>query len=77
MVIGFSVMGARLVTLGNGWYEVYVSEQPLKPIALQYWIARQYEQVKDKTTGIVTIAVKDIREFTSANWQAPPAFKFR
>ena len=24
MVIGFSVMGAKLVTLGKGWYEVYV-----------------------------------------------------
>ena len=77
MVIGFSVMGARLVTFGKGWYEVYVSKQPLKPIALQYWIARQYEHVKDKTTGIVPIAVRDIREFTSANWQARPAFNFR
>ena len=77
MVIGFSVIGARLVTLGKGWYEVYVSEQPLKPIALQYWMARQYEQVKDKTAGTVTIAIEDIHELTSGNWQARPALNFR
>ena len=77
MVIGFSVMGAQLITLGKGWYEVYVSEQPLKPIAFRYWIAKQYESMKDRTTGIVTTAVNDLREFTTANWQGPPVFSFR
>ena len=41
MVIGFSVLGLRLVRLGKGWYEVYLSEQPLRPLALQYWLADQ------------------------------------
>ena len=77
MVIGFSVMGAQLVTLGKGWYEFYVSEQPLKPIAFRYWIAKQYESMKDRTTGIVTTAVNDLREFTAASWQGPAVFSFR
>ena len=41
MVIGFSVLGLRLARLGKGWYEVYISEQPLRPVALQYWLADQ------------------------------------
>ncbi len=41
MVIGFSVLGLRLARLGKGWYEVYLSEQPLRPLALQYWLADQ------------------------------------
>ncbi len=41
MVIGFSVLGLRLARLGKGWYEVYLSEQPLRPLALQYWVADQ------------------------------------
>ncbi len=41
MVIGFSVLGLRLARLGKGWYEVYLSEQPLRPLALQYWLANQ------------------------------------
>ena len=41
MVIGFSVLGLRLARLGKGWYEVYMSEQPLRPLALQYWLADQ------------------------------------
>ncbi len=41
MVIGFSVLGLRLAKLGKGWYEVYLSEQPLRPLALQYWLADQ------------------------------------
>ena len=77
MVIGFSVLGIRLVTLGKGWYEVYMSDQPLKPIALQYWMAKQYETVKDKTAGIVTTAVNDLREFAPVNWQHRPALSFR
>lgn len=77
MVIGFSVIGAKLVTLGKGWYEVYVSEQPLKPIALQYWMAQRYEQVKDKAAGMVSIVVEDIHELAPGNWQAKPALKFR
>ena len=55
MIIGFSVMGAKLVTLGKGWYEVYMNDQPLKPIALRYWMAKQYESVMDKTAGIATV----------------------
>lgn len=77
MVIGFSVMGVKLVTLGKGWYEVYMSDQPLKPIALQYWMAKRYETVKDKTAGIVTTAVNDLREFAPVNWQRRPALSFR
>ena len=38
MVIGFSVLGMRLVRVGKGWYEVYKSEQPIRPLALQYWL---------------------------------------
>ena len=38
MVIGFSVLGVRLVRVGKDWYEVYLSEQPLRPMALQYWL---------------------------------------
>ena len=38
MVIGFSVLGVRLVKVGKGWYKVYLSEQPLRPLALQYWL---------------------------------------
>ena len=41
MVIGFSVLGLRLARVGKGWYEVYLSEQPLRPLALQYWLADQ------------------------------------
>ena len=41
MVIGFSVLGFRLARLGKGWYEFYLSEQPLRPLALQYWLADQ------------------------------------
>ena len=41
MVIGFSVLGLRLARLGRGWYEVYLSEQPLRPLALQYWLTDQ------------------------------------
>jgi hypothetical protein len=41
MVIGFAVLGLRLARLGKGWYEVYLSEQPLRPLALQYWLANQ------------------------------------
>ena len=77
MVIGFSVMGAKLVTLGKGWYEVYVSEQPLKPIAFRYWITKRYESMKDKAVGIVSTTVSDIRELTPTRWQARPALHFR
>lgn len=41
MVIGFSVLGLRLARLGKGWYEVYMSEQPLRRLALQYWLTDQ------------------------------------
>lgn len=41
MVIGFAILGSRLAVLGKGWYRVYLSEQPLKPLALQYWLAEQ------------------------------------
>ena len=47
MVIGFSVLGLRLARLGKGWYEVYLSEQPLRPLALQYWVAGQARTVAD------------------------------
>ena len=77
MVIGFSVMGVRLVTLGKGWYQVYVSEQPLKPIAFRYWMTKQYEHVKNKAAGIVTTAVNNIGEFTSVSWQGRPVLMFR
>ncbi len=41
MVIGFAVLGSRLAVIGKGWHQVYLSEQPLKPLALQYWLAAQ------------------------------------
>ena len=41
MVIGFAVLGSRLAVLRGGWHQVYLSEQPLKPLALQYWLAEQ------------------------------------
>ena len=47
MVIGFSVLGLRLARLGKGWYEVYLSEQPLRPLALQYWVAEQARATTD------------------------------
>ena len=47
MVIGFAVLGLRLARLGKGWYEVYLGEQPLRPLALQYWVAGQARTVAD------------------------------
>ena len=46
MIIGFSVLGVRLARVGKGWYEVYLSEQPLRPLALQYWLVGQGKAVK-------------------------------
>lgn len=39
MVIGFAVLGVRLAKVGKGWYQFFASEQPLRPLALQYWLA--------------------------------------
>ena len=39
MVLGFAALGYKLATVGKGWYEVWVKEQPLKPLALYYWLA--------------------------------------
>lgn len=39
MVLGFAALGYKLVTVGKGWYGVWVNEQPLKPLALHYWLA--------------------------------------
>lgn len=47
MVISFSVLGMRLARVGKGWYEVYLSEQPLRPLALQYWLMGYANAVAD------------------------------
>lgn len=59
MVIGFSVLGFRLARLGKGWYEVYLSEQPLRPLALQYWLA---EQARATANYIGTLARRRLAE---------------
>ena len=48
-IVGFSVLGSRLVRAGKGWYEVFlnVDEPKLKPAALLYWLVRRYESVRE------------------------------
>ena len=50
-IVGFSVLGSRLVEAGKGWYEVFLEESPLKPAAFLYWLARRYESVREIVLG--------------------------
>ena len=50
-IVGFSVLGSRLVRAGKGWYEVFLDESKLKPAALLYWLVRRYEIVRGIALG--------------------------
>jgi len=50
-IVGFSVLGSRLIRAGKGWYEVFIEESPLKPAALRYWLVRRYESMRGLVLG--------------------------
>ncbi len=50
-IVGFSVLGSRLVRAGKDWYEVFMEESPLRPEALRYWLAKRYESVRNLVLG--------------------------
>jgi len=50
-IVGFSVLGSRLINAGKGWYEVFIEESPLRPEALRYWLAKRYESVRNVVLG--------------------------
>ncbi|MCY4506978.1 MAG: hypothetical protein OXG35_08470 [Acidobacteria bacterium] len=37
-VLGFAVYGKRLAMAGAGWYELWKSDQPLRPLAVKCWL---------------------------------------
>ena len=52
MVLGFAVVGVRLVKAGRGWYQVWVEGQPLRPLAIHHWIMKWWQGVKEKATAL-------------------------
>ncbi len=52
-VIGFAALGAQLVNVGKGWYEVYLEKMPLQLPAFHYWLYSYAVSAKDKVLGLI------------------------
>ena len=47
-IVGFSLLTTRLIRAGKEWFQAFLQRGPLKPEALEYWLASYYGGSRDR-----------------------------